>query len=151
MYCSYNPIRNLILIWILGTTNGFNFQIIDSLIESRGVRLTWFDCNNKLFPNTSTQTRTREQIHEDLSSYDRAVFNWASKVISRLLQFCITVLCDWLTKLTPLSQPMGIQTKTNRVLAARVFPRLAPVTCIKICFEFWLARCVVYICCDWLE
>ena len=27
------------------TTNGFNFQIIDPLIESRGVRLTWFDCN----------------------------------------------------------------------------------------------------------
>ena len=28
------------------TTNGFNFQIIDPLIESRGVRLTWFDCKN---------------------------------------------------------------------------------------------------------
>ena len=26
------------------TTNGFNFQIIDPLIGSRGVRLTWFDC-----------------------------------------------------------------------------------------------------------
>ena len=25
------------------TTDGFNFQIIDPLIESRGVRLTWFD------------------------------------------------------------------------------------------------------------
>ena len=79
----------------------------------------------------------------------RAVFNWVWKVISRLLWFCITTLCDWLTKLAPLSQPMGIQTKTNRVLAARVFPRLAPITCI--CFEFWLARCVVYISCDWPE
>ena len=29
------------------TTNGFNFQIIDSLIESRGVRLTWFDYNSR--------------------------------------------------------------------------------------------------------
>ena len=28
------------------TTNGFNFQIIEPLIESRGVRLTWFDCKN---------------------------------------------------------------------------------------------------------
>ena len=27
------------------TTNGFIFQIINSLIESWGVRLTWFDCN----------------------------------------------------------------------------------------------------------
>ena len=52
--------------------------------------------------------------------------------LARLLWFCITTLCDWLTKLAPLSQPMGI--KTNCVLAARVFPRLAPVTCI--CFEF---------------
>ena len=25
-------------------TNGFKFQIIDPLIESRGVHLTWFDC-----------------------------------------------------------------------------------------------------------
>ena len=79
----------------------------------------------------------------------RAVFNWVSKVISCLLWFCISTLCDWLTKLALLFQPMGIQTKTNRVLAARVFPRLAPVTCI--CFEFWLARFVVYICCDWLS
>ena len=41
-----------------------------------------------------------------------------SKVISRLLWSCITTLCDWLTKLAPLSQPMGMQTKTNRVCAA---------------------------------
>ena len=37
-----------------------------------------------------------------------------------MLWFCITTLCDWLTKLATLYQPMGIQTKTNRVLAARV-------------------------------
>ena len=29
---------------VKGTTNGFIFQIINSLIESWGVRLTWFDC-----------------------------------------------------------------------------------------------------------
>ena len=55
---------------------------------------------------------------------NRAVFNWVSKVISRLLWFYITTVCDWLTKLAPLSQPVGIQTKTNRVLAARVSPTL---------------------------
>ena len=41
------------------TTNGFNFQIIDPLIESRGVRLTWFDCNligtKQLAINASTK------------------------------------------------------------------------------------------------
>ena len=73
----------------------------------------------------------------------RAVFNWVSKVISPLPWFTITALCDWLTKLAPLSQPIGIQTQTNRVFAARVSPRLAPVTCV--CFEFWLACWVVYI------
>ena len=39
------------------------------------------------------------------------------KLITRLLWFCITTLCDWLTILAPLSQPMGIQTKTNRVFS----------------------------------
>ena len=29
---------------VTGTTNGFIFQIINSLIESWGVCLTWFDC-----------------------------------------------------------------------------------------------------------
>ena len=81
-----------------------------------------------------------------LANDNRAVFIWVSKVISRLLWFRITTLCDWLAKFAPLSQPMGSQTKTNHVLAARVFPRLAPVTCI--CFEFWLADYAVYICCD---
>ena len=33
---------------VTGTTNGFIFQIINSLIESWGVRLTWFDCNGSL-------------------------------------------------------------------------------------------------------
>ena len=44
-------------------------------------------------------------------------------MISRLLWFCITTLCDWLTKLAPLSQPMGLQTKTNRVFSPHAFSR----------------------------
>ena len=36
--------------------------------------------------------------------------------------------------LAPLYQPMRSETKTNRDLLERVFPRLAPLTCI--CFEF---------------
>ena len=47
--------------------------------------------------------------------------------ILRLLLFCITTFYDWLKKLASFFQPMGIQTKTNRVLAARVFPLLTPV------------------------
>ena len=34
---------------VTGTTNGFIFQIINSLIESWGVRLTCFDCKEAIF------------------------------------------------------------------------------------------------------
>ena len=34
---------------VTGTTNGFIFQIINSLIESWGVHLTCFDCNLFLY------------------------------------------------------------------------------------------------------
>ena len=36
---------------VTGTTNGFIFQIINSLIESWGVHLTWFDCNARIITN----------------------------------------------------------------------------------------------------
>ena len=36
---------------VTGTANGFIFQIINSLIESWGVRLTWFDCNGAINSN----------------------------------------------------------------------------------------------------
>ena len=35
----------LSLIQVGATTNGFNFLMISSLVESMGVHLTWFDCN----------------------------------------------------------------------------------------------------------
>ena len=45
-YACRNAVLNLTP--VTGTTNGFIFQIINSLIESWGVRLTWFDCNPQL-------------------------------------------------------------------------------------------------------
>ena len=44
-----------------------------------------------------------------------------SKVISQLLWFCITTVCDWLKNLAPLSGPIRSETKTNRDLPVRVF------------------------------
>ena len=38
---------------VAGTTNGFIFQIINSLIESWGVRLTCFDCNLSTWPGST--------------------------------------------------------------------------------------------------
>ena len=57
-----------------------------------------------------------------------------------MLWFCFVI---GLKKLAPPTQPI----RTNHGLVARVFPRLALVTCI--CFEFLLVHCVVYVCCDW--
>ena len=47
IFTAHYPCRNaaLNLTPVTGTTNGFIFRIINSLIESWGVRLTWFDCN----------------------------------------------------------------------------------------------------------
>ena len=61
-------------------------------------------------------------------------FYLSFKSNSRLLWFCFTLLCDWLTKLTPLSQPMKTKTKSNGLLHARIFPPLAPVACNDVCF-----------------
>ena len=46
IFTAHDACRNaaLNLTPVMGTTNGFSFQIINSLIESWGVRLTWFDC-----------------------------------------------------------------------------------------------------------
>ena len=44
---------------VTGTTNGFIFQIINSLIESWGVRLTWFDCNRTMKVKTEWQNQPK--------------------------------------------------------------------------------------------
>ena len=46
IFTAHDACRNaaLNLTPVTGTTNGFIFQIINSLIESCGVCLTWFDC-----------------------------------------------------------------------------------------------------------
>ena len=41
-----------------GTTNGFNLRIFDSLMESTGIGLTWFDCNLQ-FTSGSADTTVR--------------------------------------------------------------------------------------------
>ena len=71
-----------------------------------------------------SQLQVRESYEE---TENKSGFQLSGESNSRFLRFCITSLCDWLTKLEPLFQPMGSQTKTNRHLLALVFPRLAPV------------------------
>ena len=50
IFTAHYPCRNaaLNLTPVTGTNNGFISEIINSLIESWGVRLTWFDCNSLL-------------------------------------------------------------------------------------------------------
>ena len=54
----------------------------------------------------------------------------------------------WLVRKT---QATFLTNQINRDLVARVFPRLAQVTCTCIFFEFWLIPCAVFIYCDWPE
>ena len=54
-YLCRNEDLNLIL--VAATTNGFLFQIVDSLMASIGVRLTWRDCSGEL----STQKGSRKK------------------------------------------------------------------------------------------
>ena len=57
-----------------------------------------------------------------------------------------------MTKLAPLSQPMRSKTKTNRLLPARIFPRLEPVALLQILIGslsclllLWLVRVIALI------
>ena len=70
-----------------------------------------------------------EQYKQASSSLQETESLWSGFRDKRLLWFYFSMLSDWLIKLAPLFQPIRSKTKTGRV-----FPRLAPVTCI--CFEF---------------
>ena len=59
----------------------------------------------------------------------RAVFNWVSKVISKLLWFCITSLSDWFKVLAPLYQPIRSKTKISCGSRVHIFPRFVLATC----------------------
>ena len=61
--------------------------------------------------------------------------------IALVLHCFAATLCDWLKNLAQLYQPIRSKTKTNRDVLVRVFPRLAPATCI--CFEFRLSASVM--------
>ena len=69
---------------------------------------------------------------------------------SRLLWFCFSLLCDWIEKFAPLSQPMQSKAKTNRDLLARVSPRLAWVAYIYF-LRVLIGPLACYVCFDWPE
>ena len=50
-------------------------------------------------------------------------FDLSVEINPGFLQLCFTSLCDWPRKFAPFSQPIKFQTKSNRDLVARVFPR----------------------------
>ena len=55
---------------VTGTTNGFIFQIINSVIESWGVRLTYFDCKLKMIEKRYNQSVSQNvfNLQRSLSS-----------------------------------------------------------------------------------
>ena len=64
-------------------------------------------------------------------------FQLSVESTSRLGWLCLTSLCDWSTKLAPLSQPIRCKTKTNHDLVTCVFPRFRQFSWIN--FDFSLA------------
>ena len=79
----------------------------------------------------------------------RAIFNWVSKVISKLLWFCITSLSDWFKVLAPFFQPLTSETKTNHGSRVHIFPRFVSATCNY--FEFWLVCRIFSVLFDWAK
>ena len=73
---------------------------------------------------------------EDKSNH-RVVVNSVLKAIRNCFGFCHPRLPRF---------SIRCKTTTNRDLTTRVFPRLAPFTCI--CCNFSLVRCVINVCCD---
>ena len=57
---------------------------------------------------------------------------------SGLHWFCITSLCDWSRKLTPLFKAITCKTKSNHDLVARVFPRFWRFVCFYFEVSFAL-------------
>ena len=100
-----------------------------------------------LYPRPSKRERERlEGPRCELICRDRVAFNWLSKVI----RVCFRIVL--LSSVWSLGNQW--KAKPNQSQPAHVyFPALgaglAPVT--SICFEFWLAHCHVYVCCDWPE
>ena len=70
---------------VTGTTNGFIFQIINSLIESWGVRLTWFDCkHHEVFSYLQCQQRLVILVFSKSSYYE----TWQNTKFTTAILFC---------------------------------------------------------------
>ena len=76
---------------VTGTTNGFIFQIINSLIESWEVRLTWFDCKPKLCYSFKSTSSTQEISFLWLITDSVTI---CSKQSRRLLQTAACLITD---------------------------------------------------------
>ena len=70
-----------------------------------------------------------------------------SKVIPRLLWFCITTLCDWFRKLTPLCQPMGIQTKPKNMCSQNLCFGCTSFSALGASYMYLLRLLIGSLCC----
>ena len=123
-------IQKLLRLVCLGTT-----------VSDMGVQ-----CWEHLPPTNAAQVRFPDPVSAFPSQqkptwFDRAVFNWVSKVICELLWFMITSLSDWFKALAPLFYPIRSETKTNPGSRVRIFPRFESATCNY--FEVWLVYRIV--------
>ena len=80
---------------VTGTTNGFIFPIINSLIESWGVRLTWLDCNcwkqfhSKIWINDTIFLSFSRQICAGASFFPAHFAAFLFRIYCRCFGFCL--------------------------------------------------------------
>ena len=103
---------------VTGTTNGFIFQIINSLIESWGVRLTWFDCNgSRTIDTTGLYSLT------DFTRPSRPFTRWPDFTTKTRILHSFAFLCKLellLFKAHWNYQILNLKEKTKRILVVVV-------------------------------
>ena len=73
------------------TTNGFIFEIINSLIESCGVRLTWFDCKSSEYLKFQSLFLPVKPQDQNMNSYLQPLFISYRSSGEKLIKF---IFCD---------------------------------------------------------
>ena len=115
--------------------------------------LSKLTCIESFLTNKRIESRVSKEnvVLLGINWHDRAVFNWQSQVISRLLRFCITRLGDWLKNVAPAQFSASHMQKQKNLWqlwrAFRRFPALS-AGCI-LCYVSWLANLIVCVCPYW--
>lgn len=105
------------------------YSRMDDLIERRAVGRMAIQKDQK--PRKRTQSN-----YPAWSSYFEGKIQLSIESNPSSLWYCFTSLCDWSRRLTPPSQPIRYNTKTNAALDTCVFQHFMHFACILFNFTF---------------